>query len=91
VAEAIRLCLALEGSQTLNLAGPEVLTLRQIAESIGAAVGRAPRFQTKVETPPIIVGDTSRLKTVLGWQPEARFSDGVREWLIDQPAAQARA
>jgi nucleoside-diphosphate-sugar epimerase len=81
VAEAVRRCLALEGSQVLNLAGPEVQTLRQIAESVGSVVGRGPRFQTKVESPPVIVGDTARLKTTLGWQPETRFSDGVLEWL----------
>jgi UDP-glucose 4-epimerase len=81
VAEAVRRCLSLEGTHTLNVAGPEVLTLRQVAEAVGAAVGREPRFHTKAETPPVIVGDTSRLKAALGWQPGTRFADGVREWL----------
>ena len=81
VAEAVRRCLSLDGSQTLNVAGPEVLTLRQVAEAVGAAVGREPRFQAKAEVPPVIVGDTSRLKAALGWQPGIRFADGVRSWL----------
>ena len=81
VAEAVRRCLALDGSQTLNLAGPEVLTLRQIATAVGAAVGREPRFNTKPEAAPVIAGDTSRLNAALGWQPPTRFADGVREWL----------
>jgi nucleoside-diphosphate-sugar epimerase len=81
VAEAVRRCLSLEGSQTLNLAGPEVLTLRQIAESVGAAVGRGPQFQVKPDPGPVIVGDTSRLKAALGWQPPTKFADGVREWI----------
>jgi nucleoside-diphosphate-sugar epimerase len=81
VAEAIRRCLFLDGSQTLNVAGPEVLTLRQVAESVGAAVRREPRFQSKAESPPVIVGDTGRLRAALSWQPATRFTDGVREWL----------
>jgi len=81
VAEIIRRCLSADGSQTLNVAGPEVLTLRQVAEAVGAAVGREPRFHSKPEPPPVIVGDTSRLRTALGWQPPTQFADGVREWL----------
>jgi UDP-glucose 4-epimerase len=81
VVEAIRRCLMLEGSHTLNLAGPEVLSLRQVAEAIGSAVGRAPMFNTKPEPAPMIVGDTTRLRQVLQWEPPTRFADGVREWL----------
>jgi nucleoside-diphosphate-sugar epimerase len=81
VAEAIYRCLSLDGSHILNVAGPEVLTLRQVAEAIGGAIGRSPRFANKPETPPVIVGDMTRLKSTLGWQPATRFSDGVREWL----------
>jgi UDP-glucose 4-epimerase len=81
VAEAVRRCLSLDGSQTLNVAGPEVLTLRQVAEAVGGAVGREPRFHSKPDSPPVIVGDTGRLKAALGWQPPTRFADGVREWL----------
>jgi nucleoside-diphosphate-sugar epimerase len=80
-AETVRRCLSLDGSQTLNVAGPEVLTLRQVAEAIGQAVDREPRFQVKPDPPPVIVGDTSRLKAALGWQPATRFVDGVRQWL----------
>jgi len=81
VAEATRRCLDLEGTQTLNLGGPDVLTLRAVAETIGSAIGKTPVFQTKPEAAPVIVGDISRLKTVLGWQPPTRFVDGVKHWL----------
>lgn len=81
VAEAVRRCLGLSGSQTLNVAGPDVLTLRQAAEAIGTVVGRAPNFQVRPEPPPVIVGDTSRLRSALGWAPPTCFADGVREWL----------
>jgi nucleoside-diphosphate-sugar epimerase len=91
VAETVRRCLALDGPHTLNVAGPDVLTLRQVAETIGATVGREARFHLKSVPPPVIVGDTSRLKATLGWQPPTRFVDGVREWLVEKPAAQAMA
>jgi UDP-glucose 4-epimerase len=81
VSEVVRRCLMLEGSQTLNVAGPEVLTLRQVAEAVGAAVNCEPKFSSKPGSPPTIVGDTSRLQATLGWQPPTRFSEGVKRWL----------
>ena len=81
VSEAVRRCLMLEGSHTLNLAGPEALTLRQVAEAVGSAIGRAPMFNMKPEAAPVIVGDTTRLRQVLQWEPPTQFVDGVREWL----------
>lgn len=81
VAEATRRCLTLEGTQTLNLGGPDVLTLRQVAETIGSEIGKAPVFQSKPEAAPVIVGDISALKAALGWQPTTRFGDGVKSWL----------
>jgi nucleoside-diphosphate-sugar epimerase len=81
VAEAVRRCLSVDGSHILNLAGPDVLTLRQVAEAIGSVIGRRPRFQTNPNDPPVVVGDTTRLKAALGWQPPTRFAEGVHEWL----------
>jgi len=81
VAETVRRCLTLDGSHTLNVAGPEQLTLRQIAGLIGTAVGREPVFTNKPGTAPVIVGDTSRLQAALGWQPPIRFAEGVKEWI----------
>lgn len=79
--EVVHRCLGLNGSQTLNVAGPEVLSLRQVAETIGTAIGTPPRFEVRSEPPPVIVGDTTRLRDALGWRPETRFVDGVRTWL----------
>jgi nucleoside-diphosphate-sugar epimerase len=81
VAETVRRCLSLDGAHILNVAGPDILTLRQVAETMGGVIGRPPRFVSKPETPPVIVGDTTRLKAALGWQPPTRFGDGVWEWL----------
>ncbi len=82
VAETLGRCLTLGRSVTLNVAGPDVLTLRAVGECIGRVLGIAPRFETHPDqTPPVIVGDTAHLKDVLGWAPETRFEAGLRAWL----------
>src|SRR5262249_24542281 len=58
VAEAFARCLALDRSTTLNLAGPEAFTLRQIGETMGRMVARPPVFEIlENQTPPNYVGD----------------------------------
>jgi UDP-glucose 4-epimerase len=86
VAETVLRCLDLTGSQTLNVAGPEELSLREVAEAIGRVVGRKPQFQSKpmAEPRPVIVGDTRRLAATVGWRPATRFADGLKTWLGEQ-------
>jgi nucleoside-diphosphate-sugar epimerase len=82
VVEAIVRCTALERSDTMNVAGPEVLTLRQIGESIGEVLGIAPRFDVRPQGAVAdIVGDTTRLLRTLEWAPTWRLADGLRDWL----------
>lgn len=71
--------LALDGAHVVNVAGPEVLTLRAVGEAIGGALGRPPRFEVGPGTgADRLVGDTTRMAALLG-PPGVRFSDGVRE------------
>jgi UDP-glucose 4-epimerase len=82
VAATIERCLQLDAGATMNVAGPEVLTLRQIGLAIGEAVGRTPRFEMRPATEaPSVVGDTARLQAALGWAPTTRLADGLRAWL----------
>lgn len=63
----------------LNVAGEEILTLREIAETIGKVVGRAPKFDVRpAAQSPRLVGDTSRLLGKLRHKPKICFSEGVR-------------
>ena len=39
---------------TINVAGPETVTIRQIAEIIGAEVGKGPTFENVAEQPDLI-------------------------------------
>lgn len=85
VAETIVRTLALDRSQTLNVAGPERLRLRHIAETMGRALGVEPRFECQSGgTAPRIVGATDALHAALGWSPVIRFEDGLQRWLAEE-------
>lgn len=81
VVEVMVRCLEHPGSTTWNVAGPEVLTLRKIGETIGRVVNRPVHFETQPGEPPVIVGETATLQRELGWVPATTFERGLREWL----------
>ena len=85
VADALVRCLSLDASATLNVAGPETLTLRQVGEAIGRAIGRAPRFEHRPGAAAAIVGDTTLLRNTMGWAPPITFEDGLHAWLGSKP------
>jgi nucleoside-diphosphate-sugar epimerase len=77
-ARAMAACLTLDASETINIAGSAVLTLEQIAETIGQAVGRAPVFTRQPEAAPShLVGDITRMRERLT-APEVDFEAGIR-------------
>ena len=57
--------LDLDGSHIINVAGPEVLTLRALCEIIGRAVGRAPIYESREGPPVDYVGEISQLTSKL--------------------------
>jgi UDP-glucose 4-epimerase len=80
---AIEACLAPrdgENAEVFNIAGPEILSIRDIAEALGAAVGRAPVYEmAPMPTDAAdIIGDTTRLRE-RGWTPRVRFRDAAPE------------
>lgn len=81
VAEAFVRATTLDSSQTLNVAGPEVLSLREVAASIGRTVGRAPRFEERGGPERALIGDTTALQQTLGWAPRTTLEDGLQGWL----------
>jgi nucleoside-diphosphate-sugar epimerase len=82
VAHVLEECLRLEQSVTLNVAGPEILSLRAIAQTIGDLVGRPPIFETRTEqATQIIAGDTTRLRQTLGWAPVTCLRAGLESYL----------
>lgn len=77
---AIQAAIQLEDSEVINIAGPEVLTLREMCTAIGRHLGTAPRFET-TDTPAQsgdLVADIRKMTGMLG-APRIRFDDGVRD------------
>ena len=73
---AIARALHLEGPHIINLAGPEVLTLRALCEIIGRAVGRAPIYERKEGPPVDYVADISQLTSKL-LAPVTPIAEGI--------------
>lgn len=71
---------ALERSATVNIAGPETLSLREICETIGRRVGRPPAFEVQPGEPRDLIADTARMASLLV-PPTRRFEDGVADLL----------
>lgn len=78
---AIRRSLELTRSHTINVAGPEVLSMRQIGTLIGQAVGREPVFEIEQDViPRHLSGDISKMCTLLA-PPRVSFADGLLSML----------
>lgn len=76
-AAAIEACLNLDRSETLNIGGPDVLSLRRIAEIIGAHLGRPPVFDVdEAASPRDLIGAIDRMCDRLV-EPRVTFTDGV--------------
>lgn len=79
VVRALELALELDGHQLFNLAGAEVLSLREIGNIIGAELGREPVFEVREEEPPShLIADITRMHELLV-EPRVSFREGVKE------------
>jgi nucleoside-diphosphate-sugar epimerase len=75
---AVGRSLELEGSHTINVAGPEVLSLREMGETIGKVLGRRPNFQIRSERRPHhLIGNIRKMTDLLGGA-KVGFEEGVR-------------
>ncbi|MFI5184565.1 MAG: epimerase, partial [Vicinamibacteria bacterium] len=74
--------LAVSPPRALNVTGPEIIAVREIAEGLGRRFGRAPRYSGS-EGPTALLGNTSLCRSLLG-EPEVpldRLLDWVAGWL----------
>jgi nucleoside-diphosphate-sugar epimerase len=79
VVRAVLGVLELEDAAVLNVAGDEPVTVRELAEQIGAVVGREPIFEDgEGDVPGDIVADTSRLHELLDIRPLVPLAEGLR-------------
>jgi nucleoside-diphosphate-sugar epimerase len=81
VVEAIAESLTLGESHKINVGGPEILSIRQIGETIGRVVGKEPMFDMQSShRPQSIIGDIKKMARLLhrpGWY----FGDGVAKYV----------
>ena len=82
-AKAVMGCLDLQGSHKINIAGPEVLCLREIGEFIGIAVGKAPTFEVRDEKPMDLVGVNRKMRELLS-PPVVCFREGIRSVTMEE-------
>lgn len=68
------------GTAILNLAGPEILTIKAMAEQIGAFLGRVPVFDIELGVADTIIADSAPLQALLG-KPLTGFATGVTAML----------
>jgi len=77
VVQAINAMLTLEGHHVINVAGGEVLTLREVGAQIGAYFGRVPVFVADTKSKPShLIADISKMRALLG-EPLVPFASGV--------------
>jgi len=76
VATAIVRALTLTAADTINVAGPDVLSLREICEILGAHVGVSPQFSSTPGDPTPLVADRTHQTARLG-PTTRRFVDHV--------------
>jgi UDP-glucose 4-epimerase len=76
-AQAVAAALGLTRSHKINIAGPDVLTLRHMCEIIGALVGKVPKYIVEDDADTMdLVGDITRMSQLLV-RPSTAFSRGV--------------
>lgn len=76
-ARALFDCISHPGSRKLNIAGPEILTMRQVAETIGQVVGVEPVFEHGAgDAHANFIGDITAMTSLVG-APATSFRQGL--------------
>ncbi|HEY0148215.1 MAG TPA: NAD(P)-dependent oxidoreductase [Allosphingosinicella sp.] len=80
-AAATAAAMRLDRSATVNVAGPETLSLRDIACAIGASVGREPNFEVHADRRPAsLIAGTAGMADLLV-PPRRRLADSIADLL----------
>lgn len=78
-AYAIKASFNLQGCHKINVAGPDILSLRQICNLIGEKVGITPIYQVDNTVKPLnLIGDIENMKKYLH-EPSCHFYEGISD------------
>jgi nucleoside-diphosphate-sugar epimerase len=81
VDDAIRLLVEAaerDGHHVLNVAGDEVVSIRELAELLGEELGREPVFEEGSAAAGDLVADTTRMQELFSLRPLTSLRDGLR-------------
>ena len=73
----------LEGCHKINIAGDEILSLREIGNIIGNYIGVKPIFTIVDDQPLNLIGDNEKMKLLLN-KPKFSFSKGVKKLINEK-------
>ena len=83
-ARAIAAAIALDGSEVINVAGDEAVTITELVRRLARVAGVDVEIEHRGDDPAgDLLGDNSRMKDVLGVAPEVSLDDGLRE-VVDE-------
>jgi UDP-glucose 4-epimerase len=77
-AAAVEAALGLSEQTTINIAGDEVLRVRELVERLAEAIGREARIRRGGAALGDLVADTSLMRSLLGIRPEVDLDRGLR-------------
>ena len=77
VVQVIERALGSEGNHLVNVAGDEAMTIRELAETIGAAVSTEPVFEERDGVSGDVVADNRRMRDVFRLDSLVRLEDGL--------------
>ena len=78
LASALYKTLGIDNSFTLNFAGPEIVSLNEIVQTISGTLGKKALAEYAEENGGNLVGDISRMQRILGFSPVVGINEGIR-------------
>lgn len=76
-ARAIRNAIDLKGSHKINVAGPEVVSIKEIGTYLGSLIGQEPLFNYEEKPTNHVVADIEKMKEML-YAPTVTVKDGLK-------------
>lgn len=76
-AMAISKAVHLKESRTINIGGPEILSLREICDNIASELNCIPQYHVKESTEKMCIGEIDEMQKWL-WKPNILFKEGIK-------------
>lgn len=73
---AIKASLDITGSHKINIAGPEILSMKEIGNIIGSSIDKKPQFIYEEKVAKNLIGNTTQMSNKL-IKPVTKFKDGI--------------